>query len=304
MVSIQYVTYSQIDKTKWDNCIATADNSLIYARSFYLDSMAIYWDALVMNDYEAVMPLTWNKKYGIHYLYQPAFTAHLGVFGKSITAAIVNDFLKAVPVKFKYWDIYLNHANYFQLKDFDLYERMNYVLPLNDTYETIYKNYRDNIKRNIKKAFQLNCVVKKNFPVADVISITKEQLKNIAAVSDENFDRFRKLYALLNEQSKAITYGVYSSSNELVSSGVFFIDDTRAYYILVGNHPNGKTIGASHAMIDAFIKDHAGQNLLLDFEGSDIRNLAFFYGSFGAVEEKYVGIKMNRLPRILRLIKK
>jgi hypothetical protein len=94
------------------------------------------------------------------------------------------------------------------------------------------------------------------------------------------------------------------SNNELVASGVFFMDEKRAYYILVGNHPNGKTIGASHALINAFIKDHAGKNLLLDFEGSDIRNLAFFYSSFGAKEEKYVGIKINRLPRILQLIKK
>ena len=304
MVSIQYVTYNQLDKTKWDNCIATADNSLLYARSFYLDAMAINWDALVMNDYEMVMPLTWKKKYGIHYLYQPAFTAHLGVFGRNITADIVNDFLNSIPEKFKYWDIYFNHANHFQLKDFELYERMNYVLPLNGPYETIYKNYRDNIKRNIKKAFLLNCVVKKNFAVDDVISIAKEQLKNIAAVSDENFNRFKKLYTLLNKQGKAITYGVYASSNELVASGVFFMDDKRAYYILVGNHPNGKTIGASHALIDAFIKDCAGQHLLLDFEGSDIRNLAFFYSSFGAREEKYVGIKMNRLPKLLQLFKK
>jgi hypothetical protein len=303
-VSIQYVTYQQLNKTKWDNCIATADNSLIYARSVYLDTMGRHWDALVMNGYEAVMPLTWNKKYGIYYLYQPAFAAHLGVFGKNITAGIVNDFLHAIPPKFKYWDIYLNHANYFKLKDFELYERMNYVLPLNEPYENIYKNYRDNIKRNIKKSLQLNCVIKKNFPVDDVIQIAKEHLKNVAAVSDENFERFKKLYALLNKKHNAVTYGVYSSSNELISSAVFFMDEKRAYYILVGNHPNGKTIGASHALIDAFIKDHAGQNLLLDFEGSDIRNLAFFYSSFGAAEEKYVGIKMNRLPRLLQLIKK
>ncbi len=303
-MSIQYVTYNQLDKKKWDNCIVTADNSLLYAHSFYLDVMASHWDALVMNDYEYVMPLTWNKKYGISYLFQPAFTAHLGVFGKKITADIVNDFLKAIPDKFKYWDIYLNHGNHFQLKDFELYERMNYVMPLNDNYETIYKNYRDNIKRNIKKSLQLNAVVKKNFQVDDVISIAKEQLKNIAAVSDDDFSRFKKLYTLLNEKGKAITYGVYASANELVSSCVFFLDDKRAYYILVGNHPNGKTIGASHALIDAFINDYAGQNLLLDFEGSDISSLAFFYSSFGAVEEKYVGIKINRLPKLVRLFKK
>ena len=58
---------------KWDNCITNAPNGLIYGYSFYLDHMAKQWDALVLNDYEAVMPLTWNKKYGIN-LFIPAFS--------------------------------------------------------------------------------------------------------------------------------------------------------------------------------------------------------------------------------------
>jgi hypothetical protein len=102
----------------------------------------------------------------------------------------------------------------------------------------------------------------------------------------------------------AITYGIVSAQNELLASCVFFLSHNRAYYILVGNHPNGKTIGASHALIDAFIKDHAGKNILLDFEGSDIRNLAFFYSSFGAGNEIYPAIKINRLPFYLKWLKK
>jgi hypothetical protein len=73
---------------------------------------------------------------------------------------------------------------------------------------------------------------------------------------------------------------------------------------MVGNHPDGKTIGASHALIDAFIKDHANQNLILDFEGSDIRNLAYFYEGFGAGFEIYPGLKVNKLPWYVRLFKK
>jgi hypothetical protein len=71
----------------------------------------------------------------------------------------------------------------------------------------------------------------------------------------------------------------------------------------VGNNPNGRTLGASHSLIDAFIKDHAGQNLLLDFEGSDVRNLAFFYSSFGATEEKYAAIKLNKLSWYIKWMK-
>ena len=64
-------------------------NGFIYGYSFYLDHMAKHWDALVSGDYEAVMPLTWNRKYGIYYLYQPFLAAQLGVFGASINAATV-----------------------------------------------------------------------------------------------------------------------------------------------------------------------------------------------------------------------
>src|SRR5678809_1754095 len=98
---IEYLTHQQIDKAKWDICIDSADNGLIYAYSFYLHHMAKHWDALVLNDYEAVMPLTWNKKYGFYYLYQPAFTASLGVFGKNLTKEIIDDFISMLPSKFK-----------------------------------------------------------------------------------------------------------------------------------------------------------------------------------------------------------
>ena len=110
------------------------------------------------------------------------------------------------------------------------------------------------------------------------------------------------MYHLLYQKKQATTYGIYRN-DQLLASAAFFFSHGRAYYILVGNHPDGKTIGASHALIDAFIKDHAGQNLMLDFEGSDVPNLAFFYSSFGAVEEKYTGIKLNRLPAIIKWLK-
>jgi len=302
-VGIEYVPYQHIDKLKWDACIAAADNGLIYATSLYLDTMAENWDALVLNDYEAVLPLTWRKKYGIHYLYQPYFTACLGLFGQHINAGLLTDFLKQIPGKFKYWDIYFNHGNYFQLQNFKLYERMNYVLPLHEPYEKLYDLFRDNIKRNIKKADKLNCIVKKDFPVDEVIALATEQSKDFASLSAHDFERFKNLYQLLHHKQQAITYGI-CCNHQLVASCVLFISAKRLYYILVGNHPNGKTIGASHALINAFIKDYAGKDLVLDFEGSDIQSLAFFYSSFGAVEEKYVGFKLNRLPGLIKLFKK
>jgi hypothetical protein len=301
---IHFLLHQQIDKKKWDDCIANAANGLIYGYSIYLDAMSDNWDALVLNDYEAVMPLTWKKKYGIHYLYQPFLTAQAGLFGNTISAALLNEFLKAIPKKFKYWDICLNHENVFPLADFNLYQRTNFILSLNKPYEELYKAYRENVKRNMQKAKQINCSIDKNFDVTKVIELAQWQMRAHSSSSIPDFTRFTKLYEQLQKEHKARTYGVLSSAGELLASCVFFFSHYRAYYILVGNHPNGKTVGASHLLIDAFIKDHAGQNIVLDFEGSDIRNLAFFYSSFGAMEEKYAAIKLNRLPFYVKWLKK
>jgi len=301
--NIRYLSHHEIDKTKWDTCLNESDNGLIYAYAFYLDHMAGQWDGLVLNDYEAIMPLTWNKKYGIYYLYQPFLCAQLGVFGKNVVTKTSKSFLKAIPAKFKYWDISLNHHNILHLKDFNIVLRNNFVLRLSPTYDEIYKKYRENIQRNIKKAFQLGCVSQTNFPVEQVIELSRQQTKSYSN-QKHDFERFRKLYYWLHERKQATTYGVFSADGELLSSCVFFFSNNRAYYILVGNHPDGRTMGTSHALIDAFIKDHAGKNLLLDFEGSDIRNLAFFYSSFGATDEKYPAVRLNHLPWYIKWAKK
>jgi hypothetical protein len=119
----------------------------------------------------------------------------------------------------------------------------------------------------------------------------------------ENITRFRKLYEELEKKNMAKCMGI-QLAGKILSSAVFFYSHGRAYYILVGNHPDGRTLGASHALIDLFIKEHAGQDLILDFEGSDLRNLAFFYSSFGAREEKYPALKWNRMPFWAKLFKR
>jgi hypothetical protein len=301
---IRFVPYKEIDLAKWDHCISTATNGLVYGYSWYLDHMAKQWDALVLDDYDAVMPLTWNRKYGIAYLYQPFLTAQLGVFGKDVSAEQLESFLQAIPAKFLYWDIYLNYRNMADLKNFHLYQRRNYILELDKSYDTLYNGYRENIRRNTRKAEQLGCTPVKDIAIQKVIDLAVEQMRAFTKESSDNVARFIKLYKYLHDRQQAITYGILNAKKELVASCVFIFSHNRAYYILVGNHPDGRTIGASHSLIDAFIKDHADKKMILDFEGSDIRNLAFFYSSFGAIEENYAAIKLNRLPFYLKWLKK
>ena len=76
---IRYLSHDEIDKPQWDACIEGSVNSLPYAASWWLDVVSPGWEALVSEDYRSVMPLTWHKKLGVYYLYQPYLTQQLGI---------------------------------------------------------------------------------------------------------------------------------------------------------------------------------------------------------------------------------
>ena len=304
MGNIRYLGNGEIDRSKWDQCIEMASNGLIYGYSFYLDHMSRGWEALVMDDYRAVMPLTAKKKYGIHYLAQPFLSAQLGLFGQDISGETLQAFLEAVPSKFRYCDIYLNHGNLFSKQPPEIYERVNFVLDLERPYEELEKKYRENIRRNIKRSANAGSYANDSVDISQVIELAASQMRSGSEEIKTNIQNFRRLYDLLLEKGMAKVYAIVSPGKKVLASPVFFFSHNRAYYILVGNHPDGRTIGASHALIDSFISANAGKNLKLDFEGSDIRNLAFFYSSYGAVEEKYAALKWNRLPFWMKWFKK
>ena len=111
------------------------------------------WEGLVSDDYESVMPLVGNRKYGINYLYQPAFTQQLGVFSKLVLSEhLVNDFIEAIPRKFKFAEINLNTFNKFSGEVIESQSWLTHELDLIKPYESLAKSYSTNLRRNIKKA--------------------------------------------------------------------------------------------------------------------------------------------------------
>jgi hypothetical protein len=301
MVEINYLTYQQIDKAKWDACIHASENGLLYACSSYLDCMAPSWDALVFNDYEMIMPLPVRIKWGIPYIFQPSITPALGVFGNKVTPEIINTFIKAIPSKFKLLDISFNCSNKVQNNHGTIVTRNNYVLKLNDNYDCIRQNYSENIRRNIAKAIKNNCVLKKNIAFDEVVVICKKSFPGFTKVETGLFDKLRMVYDIYKADSES--YGVFTNEGALLASCIFLSFKNRAYYWLVGNTPQSKQYGASSFLLDTFIKDHAGKNILLDFEGSDEKSVADFYKKFGSIQEPFYTLFLNKLPFPLNLLK-
>lgn len=306
--SLRYCARHEINATRWDNCIEDADNGLIYARAFYLDIMAGNWDALILNDYEAVMPLTWNKKYGFYYLYQPYFVPFLGVFGKKMTPLLVMDFLTAIPKKFRYWNIDLNDSNNFisteSYRHLEITLRTNYYLHLDDPYSEIYNGYQKACQRRIRKAGQNSVGVTSQGNPAEVINFYREHYgKKYPKIYPAVYDKLIEATTICLKMNMATTFVATLPGGEITAAYLVLHDKRFVYGLIGGSSGKGKQNGSFYLITDAAIKNNAGSEKIFRFEGSDIPGIALFNAQFGAQATSYLHLNRNKLPFPVNLLK-
>ena len=136
---IKLLKHNKIDKTRWDNCINKSFNGNVYALSWYLDIVHPEWDALVENDYERVMPLTYSKKLGISYMFHPFFVQQLGVFSKSqLSQDDIDRFINAIPQQYRLIRYKLNSYNKVDYESDFIAKHRNVELDLIYDYQYLY----------------------------------------------------------------------------------------------------------------------------------------------------------------------
>ena len=305
---INFVKHNEIDFLKWDLCIENSINNLIYAYSWYLNIVCEEWDALVEDDYISVMPLPVKNKFGIKYILTPNFIQQLGVFSINIIdKEKTREFLKKIPLQIKYIELNINSYNNCS-GNYKISLNSNCVLDLISSYDNIYLNYSDNLKRNLKKAEKSGVIVSPNTKPDEIIDIFKKNKGKEIRNWDENV--YKNLIKLIyNGIHKGIVevYGAYSPHNEICAGAIFFITSNRAIFLFSATDSKAKQMYAMPKIIDTFIKKKSSRNLILDFEGSNDLNLLRFYKSFGSNIVNYQTIIINRLNffiKILFLIRK
>ena len=290
-LNISYLKHEEIDKNKWDQCINNANNQLIYAYSYYLDLLSKNWDALVMNDYEAVMPLTWNKKFGTRYLRQPAFTQQLGIFGNCLfTEHITESFIDKALKLFSFIEINLNYANKYQQSG---KKKCNLILPLNTHFSDIEKNFRKDFVNKIKNS---NLIYQASEEFEKAIQSFKENYSDKIHLSKNNFDDWLQVCIILKKKEQLFVREVTSPKGELLSIVLFLKDAKRIYYVMSTTIPAGRKQESNYFLLYHLIKEFSNQDLIFDFEGSEIPSIQSFFKKFGAIEQPYPFIRINNLP--------
>lgn len=304
---IHLLSSAEIDKSRWDACISASPNGMVYAFSWFLDIVSPGWSGLVEDDYVSVFPLTSRKKFIFSYLYQPHFMQQGGLFSrKEISAVNVDQFLRSIPEEYKLVEIQLNTGNTFEAlaPEFSFSPRLTHHLNLEPGYSVLQKGYSENLRRNLRKSEKAGNRMLSDFNPAVLIDLFRTHRgKDIETMNEAAYRVLQQLLAALAERHLLELVGVQSADNKLIA-GAFFVKSLHEYiFLFSATTGEGRDSGAMSAVIDDFIRRHAGAPVKLDFEGSMDPNLARFYKSFGAGEIVYLQVRKNQLPAYIRWLK-
>ncbi len=301
---IRYLRHDQVDADRWDDCIREAVNGIFYAYSWYLDMCAGTWDALVEDDYRTVMPLPYREKAGIKYLFQPYFVQQLGVFSRqSLGIETTRRFLDAIPSGFRFAEFSLNTFNKLEAEHpYIAGKGITYELDLISPYGQIRQNYSSNLRRKLKKGDEKGVFITPHGRPEEIIrAFRNNRGRRGVPYGEKDYQLLKHLVYSGMHRGMVSIRCAYTETNDFCAGIIFFTSHKKSVLLFSGSTPEAYATNAMSLLIDHYIREQAGKELVLDFEGSSDPNLARFYRSFGSEECVFLHIQINRLPFILKM---
>jgi hypothetical protein len=256
------------------------------------------WDALVIGDYETIFPVTYKTKFGYRYLPQPPFTSQLGAYGK-LTIEIEQQFYKYITEHFKLIDIELNVTN--QLKSEFISPKNTYTLNYSEGYK-----FNQNTKRNIAKAIEHEFIVEQ-VPNKDIIGLSQHFLNPFL---EKEVHLSKSTVSLLDDLLKSAiqndslyTFQVLDKNREIKALGHFMCNGKHALYLKGTNFDKADNSGSMHLLMKHAIEFFADKATFFDFGGGSKQGLANFYMGFGGQAMTYSFLQVNKLPRLIKILK-
>ena len=282
---IKYIQREHLDEEKYNNCIENSIQSNSYAFSWYLDIVCDNWDVLVLNDYEAVMPIPRRKKYGIKYVYQPLWVLQLGIFSKGDFTQ--SDFISVVQKRFRFIELRLNFKNLLDTDSLYFIEKQFQELKLTVGYEKIKKAYRSDRKKDLKRAEKSELRIEWGGSPSDLITLFQNNVgKRTPEIKQQDYQNLETLinFCLIDDYGELC----FAYQGETLVAGAFFLKHQETVTILCSSTDfSNRKNGANTFLIDEAIQRYINKYKTFNFGGSSMQTIAKYFFSFGTQEKTY-----------------
>jgi len=285
MPQIQKIKRKDLDLKKYSKAINEALNHRIYAEAWYLDILTNEkWECLVFGDYEVVMPIPLQFKFGIKFVLQPIYCQQLGIFYKE---EIPEELFKEFEAKLHKYRVRAYHFNEENTESYNPegMKRINHILNLDADYDSLRKNYNRNRRRkliDLPDGYELNLSER----VDDFIELYKLEYPFLGGKKDWG----EKLKMIMEQAFQRKTgYQCRIENEQGLAGGLFYIKTHKRLFQLGAARQKGNdAAGFFTLIIDHTIKLFSNsEDFLFDFEGSEVPGVAMFNESFGAKKAFY-----------------
>ncbi len=296
-MKLKHLKHNQIDFEKWDYAVANSRNPIFYNSSWFLNSVSPNWEALVDENYSVIFPLTVKRILGVKFIVQPRFSQQIRLlYSNSRTCEQESD--QGLKLPFALFNLQSNHKFNGQNS---VNERPNLIIPLNENFEEIEKQYNQNCKRNIKKAISYNLRLDEFFDSHFFIDYA---LKNAPhTFSEKDSTVLKKIIdkSLDNKCGKIVK--VTDEEGDVLSVGFFISQFGRITFLSGYSSPKGFEKRSMFFLMNEMIKSSVSKEQIFDFEGGAVEGVAKFYRGFGAIEEPFYVIENRFLKKLYDFLK-
>jgi hypothetical protein len=295
---IKLLPNSEIDRVKWDKCVASAENSSIFSLAWYLDATHPEWCGLIKGDFNSVVPICATKKLGHKALIQPVFSRYTDFFSRDEELVdFYSNYLNSID------SVSCCYPVRFSLLQGEFASKFYQEVGLNTSYDNIKLNYAKNaqriLKRNSESIFvQSDEDFKKTIQLfstgkAKELGLKKTQLEGL-----ENL----MLRAIQNNMGFAVH--AYGKQGELMATGFFLCFQGVITYLKGASTDEGKKAGSMYSIMDYVIKTNSEKFEKLDFGGSNVFSVAQFFKKFGAYDVPYYLYSQGKEPSYIKALKR
>lgn len=308
-----------INKEKYKKTCEEHENIPFFLRFNWYNSLFSEneWDVVVEEQNDKVvgfLPYYVVKKVNFKVIAPPALTPYQGVwldyndeqkytnrlsFEKKIITSLISKLPKVDSFKQKFYPEYTNWLPFYW-KDFSQTTRYTYILKNNSNTTDLFANFRENIRREIRKA-------EKTLSIS-ILDKVDELFHLKVKTYQEKKENYPFTLSVLN---KAFKYCKTNNCGELlvakdadgnIHSIVLYVwDNNSAYYLHGVTNPDFKTSGSMSLLLWEAINRSFQKTQKFNFEGSMMEPIERYFRAFGGVQTPYFEISKtsSKLLKIL-----
>ncbi len=290
-----------------DFCESENDLSIFY-KDWWLDTVCEpqNWDiayVLNNNDIVAAMPYYYKRN---NWLSMPPFTQSLGPYIKKKSEMkytnmigneikLMDELINQLP-KFSFFSQRFNYSlqNWlpFYWSNFKQTTRYTYIIEDLTDLDSIYSGFKENVRRNIKKAEKKHLTVIES----DDINKLSDILVQNKIIKSKDVTILNKVYKKCKDKNCGKLFAVIDDKQDIHAMAFIIWDKDQAYYLAGGSDLKYKNSVASTLLLWESIRFAAKVTNSFNFEGSMIKTIERFFRSFGAKQQPYFHVfKYNNL---------